>query len=114
MGKKPLVALVGRPNVGKSALFNRMTGERRAIVEEIAGTTRDRLVGEVEWRDHVFDLVDTGGLAEPTSVAGSGAYMDAIESQVEQAVGVADLLLFVVDAKDGPTAADFEVAEMLR
>jgi GTP-binding protein len=111
---KPLVALVGRPNVGKSALFNRMTGERRAIVEEIAGTTRDRLVGEVEWRDHVFDLVDTGGLAEPTSVAGSGAYMDAIKGQVEQAVGEADLLLFVVDAKDGATAADFEVAAMLR
>jgi GTP-binding protein len=113
-GAKPIVALVGRPNVGKSALFNRMTGERRAIVEEIAGTTRDRLVGEVEWRDHVFDLVDTGGLAEPTSVAGSGAYMDAIKAQVEQAVGEADLLLFVVDAKDGATAADFEVAEMLR
>jgi GTP-binding protein len=113
-GRKPIVALVGRPNVGKSALFNRMTGERRAIVEEIAGTTRDRLVGEVEWRDHVFDLVDTGGLAEPTSVAGSGAYMDAIKAQVEQAVGEADLLLFVVDAKDGATAADFEVAEMLR
>jgi GTP-binding protein len=113
-GVKPLVALVGRPNVGKSALFNRMTGERRAIVEEIAGTTRDRLVGEVEWRDHVFDLVDTGGLAEPTSVAGSGAYMAAIKSQVEQVVGEADLLLFVVDAKDGATSADFEVAEMLR
>ena len=113
-GRKPVVALVGRPNVGKSALFNRMTGERRAIVEEIAGTTRDRLVGEVEWRDHVFDLVDTGGLAEPTSVAGSGAYMDAIKAQVERAVGEADLLLFVVDAKDGATAADFEVAEMLR
>jgi GTP-binding protein len=71
-------------------------------------------VGEVEWRDHVFDLVDTGGLAEPTSVAGSGAYMDAIKAQVERAVGEADLLLFVVDAKDGATAADFEVAEMLR
>jgi GTP-binding protein len=111
---KALVALVGRPNVGKSALFNRMTGERRALVEEIPGTTRDRLVGEVEWRDRLLDLVDTGGLAEPTSVAGSGAYMDAIRAQVEQAVGEADLLLFVVDAKDGATSADFEVAEMLR
>jgi GTP-binding protein len=111
---RPQVALVGRPNVGKSALFNRMTGERRAIVEEIAGTTRDRLVGEVEWRDHRFDLVDTGGLAEPTSVAGSGAYMAAIETQVRQAVAGSDLLLFVVDAKDGATSADFEVAEMLR
>jgi GTP-binding protein len=113
-GQKPLVALVGRPNVGKSALFNRMTGERRAIVEDIPGTTRDRLVGEVEWRGRSFDLVDTGGLAEPTSVQGSGAYMDAIRSQVEAAVAESDLLLFVVDAKSGSTAADHEVASMLR
>ncbi|HEX5139967.1 MAG TPA: GTPase, partial [Dehalococcoidia bacterium] len=112
--RKPLVALVGRPNVGKSALFNRMIGERRAIVEEIAGTTRDRLVGEVEWRERAFDLVDTGGLAEPTSEAGSGAYMDSIRAQVESAVAEADLLLFVVDSKAGITAADHEVAEMLR
>jgi GTP-binding protein len=111
---KSLVALVGRPNVGKSALFNRMIGERRAIVEDIAGTTRDRLVGEVEWRGRVFDLIDTGGLAEPTSVAGSGAYMDAISSQVGSAVREADLLLFIVDAKSGMTAADQEVAEQLR
>ncbi|MPZ50363.1 MAG: ribosome biogenesis GTPase Der [Dehalococcoidia bacterium] len=112
--KKPIVALVGRPNVGKSALFNRFVGERRAIVEDIAGTTRDRLVGEVEWRGRVFDIVDTGGLAEPTSVAGSGQYMDHIRSQVQAAVVEADLLLFVVDAKAGGTAADHEVAEMLR
>ncbi len=78
---KPVVALVGRPNVGKSALFNRMTGERKAIVEDIAGTTRDRLVGEVEWRGRTFDIMDTGGLAEPTSVEGSGRYMDAIPFQ---------------------------------
>ncbi len=114
MNLKPVVALVGRPNVGKSALFNRMTGERRAIVEEIPGTTRDRLVGEVEWRGHAFDLIDTGGLAEPTSVQGSGAYMDAIRSQVEAAVEDATLLLFVVDTKDGSTSADHEVAELLR
>ena len=112
--QKPKVALVGRPNVGKSALFNRFVGERRAIVEDIAGTTRDRLVGEVEWRGRVFDVIDTGGLAEPTSVAGSGAYMDAIRVQVEAAVAEADLLLFVVDAKSGGTAADREVAELLR
>src|SRR5690348_10372689 len=101
--EKPTVALVGRPNVGKSALFNRMTGERRAIVEDIAGTTRDRLVGEVEWRGRVFDLIDTGGLAEPTTVAGSGAYMDSIRSQVESAIEQASLLLFIVDAKAGLT-----------
>jgi GTP-binding protein len=100
--------------VGKSALFNRLTGERRAIVEEIPGTTRDRLVGEVEWRNRAFDVIDTGGLAEPTSLQGSGAYMDAIRSQVEAAVEDATLLLFVVDTKDGSTSADHEVAEMLR
>ncbi|HLF78836.1 MAG TPA: ribosome biogenesis GTPase Der, partial [Dehalococcoidia bacterium] len=111
---KPIVAIVGRPNVGKSALFNRMIGERRAIVEDIAGTTRDRLQGEVEWRGRSFDLIDTGGLAEPTSVAGSGAYMDAIRDQVHAAIRDADLLLFVVDVKSGSTSADREVAEMLR
>jgi GTP-binding protein len=114
VSNKPLVALVGRPNVGKSALFNRMTGERHAIVEEIPGTTRDRIVGEVEWRNRVFDLIDTGGLAEPTSIQGSGAYMGAIRSQVEAAVADAALLLFVVDTKDGTTAADHEVAELMR
>jgi GTP-binding protein len=112
--RKPVVALVGRPNVGKSALFNRMIGERRAIVEDIPGTTRDRLVGEVEWRRKVFDLIDTGGLAEPTTVAGSGEYMDRIREQVETAIADADLLLFVVDASAGITSADIEVAEMLR
>lgn len=112
--RKPLVALVGRPNVGKSALFNRMVGERRAIVEDIPGTTRDRLVGEVEWRSRTFDLVDTGGVAEPTSVAGSGAYMDHIRRQVLQAIDEAQLLLFLVDAKAGMTAADQEVADLLR
>jgi GTP-binding protein len=111
---KPLVALVGRPNVGKSAMFNRMVGERRAIVEDIPGTTRDRLVGEVEWRGRTFDLVDTGGVAEPTSVAGSGAYMDHIRRQVLQAIEEADLLLFLVDARSGMTAADQEVADLLR
>ena len=112
--RRPVVAIVGRPNVGKSALFNRMVGERRAIVEDVPGTTRDRLVAEVEWRGRTFDVVDTGGLAEPTSLAGSGAYMDAIRAQVEAAVGGADLLLFLVDARAGLTAADFEVADMLR
>jgi GTPase len=111
---RPLVTIVGRPNVGKSALYNRMVGERRAIVEAIPGTTRDRLVGEVEWRGRVFDLVDTGGLAEPTSVAGSGAYMDLIRDQVHAAMAESSLILFVVDAIAGITAADREVADMLR
>jgi GTP-binding protein len=83
-------------------------------VEDIAGTTRDRLVGEVEWRGKLFDLIDTGGLAEPTSVEGSGAYMDSIRAQVESAIAGADLLLFVVDVKAGITSADLEVSELLR
>jgi GTP-binding protein len=112
--QKPRVALVGRPNVGKSALFNRMIGQRRAIVEDIAGTTRDRLVGEVEWRGLNFELIDTGGLAEPTSVEGSGSYMQHIRAQVEAAIEESSLLLFVVDAKAGSTAADREVADLLR
>jgi GTP-binding protein len=95
-------------------MFNRMVGERRAIVEDIPGTTRDRLVGEVEWRNRTFDLVDTGGVAEPTSVAGSGAYMDHIRRQVLQAIEESQLLLFLVDAKAGMTAADQEVADLLR
>ena len=114
MSEKHLVALVGRPNVGKSALFNRMIGERRAIVEDVPGTTRDRLVGEVEYGERSFELTDTGGVAEPTSIEGSGAYIDAIRAQVEEAVRIAELLLFVVDAKAGSTSADHEVAEMLR
>ncbi len=114
MSVRPVLAIVGRPNVGKSALFNRMVGQRKAIVEDIPGTTRDRLVGEVEWRGRTFDLVDTGGVAEPTSVEGSGAYMDHIRAQVALAIGEAQLLLFVVDARAGLTAADHEVADMLR
>ena len=110
MSERPLVALVGRPNVGKSALFNRMIGERRAIVEDIAGTTRDRLVGEVEYGHRSFDLTDTGGVAEPTSVEGSGAYMADIRRQVESAITEAELILFVVDAKSGSTSADHEVS----
>ncbi|MEX2159902.1 MAG: ribosome biogenesis GTPase Der [Dehalococcoidia bacterium] len=104
-----VVALVGRPNVGKSALFNRMVGHRQAIVEDLAGTTRDRLYGEVTWRDDRFSLVDTGGL--DTS---GGSYPDLIRAQIQVAVEEASVLLFVVDAKDGVVAADEDVADILR
>ena len=114
LGARPSVVIVGRPNVGKSALFNRIVGARKAIVEDLAGTTRDRIEAEVAWRGRGFALVDTGGLAEPTSVAGSGEYMDQIKAQVATAVQQASLVLLVVDAKAGLTAADREVADLLR
>ena len=104
-----VVAIVGRPNVGKSALFNRMVGRRQALVEELAGTTRDRLYSEVSWRDERFRLVDTGGL--DTS---EGSYAELIRRQVELAVDEAAVLLLVVDAKAGLVGADEEVAEILR
>jgi GTP-binding protein len=107
---RPVVAIVGRPNVGKSTLFNRLAGGRRALVEDIPGTTRDRLYAEVEWPDRAFTLVDTGGL-EPTS---EEPLTSLIRRQVEVALAEADVLVFVVDAKEGLTATDFEVADLLR
>jgi GTP-binding protein len=105
-----VVALVGRPNVGKSALFNRMLGGRKALVEDIAGTTRDRLYGDVEWREREFRLVDTGGLL----LDESPPYSALIRRQVEVAIEEAQVILFVVDAKEGMTAADLDVADVLR
>ena len=104
------MALVGRPNVGKSALFNRMLGGRKALVEDIAGTTRDRLYGDVEWQQKEFRLVDTGGLL----VDESAPYSALIRQQVELAIEEAQVILFVVDAKEGITAADLDVADVLR
>ncbi len=105
----PIVAIVGRPNVGKSTLFNRLLGGRRAIVDDVPGVTRDRLYGEFEWRGRRFVLVDTGGL-EP---AGTGI-MAQVRAQAEQAVAEADAILFLVDGKEGLTPADAEVARLLR
>ena len=107
---KRVVAIVGRPNVGKSALFNRIVGGRPALVEDLPGTTRDRIYGDAEWRGREFKIVDTGGL-EPDE---PGTYTPLVRAQVEQALGEADMILFVVDAKSGTTAADEEVADMLR
>jgi GTP-binding protein len=106
----PVVAIVGRPNVGKSALFNRIVGGRPALVEDLPGTTRDRLYGEARWRGRSFRVVDTGGL-EPEE---PGTYTPLIRAQVEQALREASLILFVTDAITGVTAADEEVADLLR
>jgi len=105
----PIIAIVGRPNVGKSTLFNRLLGGRRAIVDDLPGVTRDRQYGEFEWRGRRFVLVDTGGL-EP---AGTGIIAQ-VRAQAEQAVAEADAILFLADGKEGLTPADAEVARFLR
>jgi len=120
---KPIVAIVGRPNVGKSSLFNRLAGERLAVVDEIPGTTRDRLHAETEWNGVHFVVVDTGGI-DPSKVAhgrgreplsiGSAEFIDQIRDQARQAVRDADAVLFVVDVEDGVTPSDAEVADILR
>ncbi len=117
--RKPFVALVGRPNVGKSTLFNRLAGERLAIVDDTPGTTRDRLLAEAEWNGRAFHIVDTGGIdpsvggIEPLSI-GSADYIRQIRSQAEMAIQEADVVLFLTDATSGVTPADREVAEILR
>jgi GTP-binding protein len=119
---KPVVALVGRPNVGKSTLFNRLAGERLAVVDNIPGTTRDRLVAEAEWNGVFFHIIDTGGIdptktttkgKEPLSL-GSAQFIDEIRYQAEIAIQEADAVLFLTDVEGGVTPADEEVAQILR
>ncbi len=105
----PIIAIVGRPNVGKSTLFNRLLRGRRAIVEDTPGVTRDRLYGEFDWRGRRFILVDTGGF-DPDATG----IIAQVRAQAEQAVAEADAILFLVDAKDGLTPGDAEVAGSLR
>ncbi|RPH36664.1 MAG: ribosome biogenesis GTPase Der [Chloroflexi bacterium] len=106
----PVVAIVGRPNVGKSTLFNRMVGERAAIVEDTAGTTRDRVYGESDWNGRRFMMVDTGGLElEPGSTI-----EERVQDQARVAINEADVVLFVVDAAAGLAPLDYEVADRLR
>ena len=106
---KPLVAIVGRPNVGKSMLFNKLCGQRLSIVEDIPGVTRDRLYAQCEWRNRVFDIVDTGGI-EPGTDNEILAFM---REQAEIAIDTANVIVFVCDIKTGVTASDQEVANML-
>ena len=116
---KPIVALVGRPNVGKSTLFNRLTGDRKAIVDEIPGTTRDRLMSDADWAGRPYYVIDTGGIdpsmggKTPLSI-GSANFIEEIKEQAAIAIADADTILFVVDAISGVTPADQEVAEILR
>src|SRR5437016_2847544 len=119
---KPLVAVVGRPNVGKSTFFNRMIGERVAVVEDLPGTTRDRIYGDTDWNGRDFILIDTGGLELgsdiPVGQVGlngqPGDIMKHVQAQAQLAIEEADVIVFMVDARSGITAADEEVADMLR
>lgn len=107
---KPIVAIIGRPNVGKSTLFNRLVGRRVAIVEDEPGTTRDRLYAEVSWKDKSFSLIDTGGLlADPST-----SIEQLIKHQVVTAIEEADVIIFVIDVLDGITVVDKDLAELLR
>jgi len=107
---RPVVTIVGRPNVGKSTLFNRIAGRRISITEDTPGVTRDRIYAECEWLDNYFTLIDTGGI-EPNTTDTIFAQM---RIQAEVAIEMADVVLFMVDGKEGVTAADTEVAQMLR
>ena len=107
---KPIVAVVGRPNVGKSTFFNRIVGKRIAIVEDTPGVTRDRIYSEAEWNGIYFDFIDTGGI-EPDS---KDVILSQMREQAQMAMDMADVILFLVDGKEGLTSADEEVANMLR
>ncbi|MFQ5597733.1 MAG: ribosome biogenesis GTPase Der, partial [Nitrospiria bacterium] len=108
--KRPVIAIVGRPNVGKSTLFNKLTGKRKAIVQDLPGITRDRNESVCTYRDRQFTLVDTGGL-----LPDSGASLtDRVRRQSETAIAQSDIVLFLMDAQDGVTPVDHEVQKLLR
>lgn len=107
---KPIVAVVGRPNVGKSTLFNYLAGKRISIVQDTPGVTRDRIYADTEWLDRTFTLIDTGGL----ELSSSDTLLKHIRAQAEIAIDLADVILFIADGRAGVTDADYEVANLLR
>ena len=107
---KPMVAVVGRPNVGKSTFFNKMAGQRISIVEDVPGVTRDRITADVEWLGHVFTLIDTGGI-DPRS---EDSLLSQMREQAQIAIDMADVICFFTDARDGLKDDDREVANLLR
>ena len=107
---KSVVAVVGRPNVGKSTLFNKLTGSRLSIVDDTPGVTRDRIYGDCEWLNNKFLLVDTGGI-EPDS---NDVILSQMRAQAQIAVETADVIIFVTNLRDGVVASDYEVASMLQ
>ncbi|MCI8633672.1 MAG: ribosome biogenesis GTPase Der [Lachnospiraceae bacterium] len=107
---KPILAIVGRPNVGKSTLFNRLAGEKVSIVKDTPGVTRDRIYAEADWLGHSFTMIDTGGIEPKTD----DLLLKYMREQAQMAIEMADVILFLVDAKAGMTDADSEVSNMLR
>ena len=107
---KPIIAIVGRPNVGKSALFNKLIGQRLSIVEDTPGVTRDRIYGESDWNGRKFTLIDTGGIEPRTD----SEILTFMREQAEIAISHADVIVFLTDIKTGLTASDQEVAGMLQ
>lgn len=107
---KPVVAVVGRPNVGKSTLFNKLIGQRLSIVDDTPGVTRDRIYGEAEWSGHKFMVIDTGGIEPKTD----DFILKSMRNQAELAIEMANVIIFVTDLKSGVTAADMDVASMLQ
>ena len=106
---KPVIAIVGRPNVGKSMLFNKLIGQRISIVEDTPGVTRDRIYGESDWNGRKFTLIDTGGIESRTD----SQILSFMREQAEIAIDHADVIVFLTDVKTGVTASDQEVANML-
>ncbi|MEI6102135.1 MAG: ribosome biogenesis GTPase Der, partial [Eubacteriales bacterium] len=107
---KPLVAIVGRPNVGKSTFFNRISGQKIAIIEDTPGVTRDRIYADAEWLGREFTLIDTGGI----DMAAEDVILTQMREQAQIAIDSADVILYFVDAKEGLVAEDINVADMLR
>ena len=107
---RPIVAVVGRPNVGKSTLFNRLAGERISIVQDTPGVTRDRIYADIDWLNYKFTLIDTGGMEPDTE----DIILRQILVQAQIAIDTADVIIFVTDVKQGVTEADSQVANMLR